>query len=55
VGLGKGYSMGTILVVDFVFDYFMGSISKSMVVDILANNASISVEGALYVVYKLGF
>ena len=40
---------------DFVFDYFMGSIPKSVVVGIFAVNAYVAVKNALFVVGWLGF
>ena len=39
--MGKEDYLGPILVVDFVYYYFVDSVSKGMVVDFFANNASI--------------
>lgn len=52
--MGKEDYLGSILVGDFDFDYFMGSFFKSMVVGIFTNNADVAVKRSLYLVAKLG-
>jgi len=55
VGMGQKNCLGFFLVGDFIFDYFMGSIPKSMVVGFFANNASILNKNTLSMVDWLGF
>lgn len=53
--MDKENSLGPVLVGDFVFDYFMGSVFKSLVVGIFTGDAMQTVKNALSVVYELGF
>jgi hypothetical protein len=46
----KGNSMGSVLVDNFIFDYPIGSIFKSLVVVFFANNVGNATEDALFVV-----
>lgn len=48
--MGQEDYLGSILVGDFVFNYFMGALSKSVVVGVSANNVGIAVKNTLSMV-----
>jgi len=53
--MGKKNDLGSFLVADFGFGYFMDPFFKSLVVDIFTFNASSSVKNRLFVVGAMGF
>jgi hypothetical protein len=55
VDMGKKNGLGPFLVGDFVFDYSVGAVFKSLVVDIFAFNAAVAIKNSLFVVAGLGF
>ena len=55
MGVGKESRLGSILVGNFAFDYFMDSFFKSMVVGVSADNAYVAVKDDLSLVDWLGF
>ena len=48
--MGKENCLGSILVGNFVFDYFVGSFFEGLVVGVFAVDASGPIERALYLV-----
>ena len=52
--MGKENYLGSFLVGDFVFNYFMGSIFKSLVVGIFAVDVDVSVKNNLSLVDWIG-
>jgi hypothetical protein len=54
VGVGKEGDLGSILVADFVFDYFMGAIFEGLVVGVFAFDVRGAVESALPLVDWMG-
>jgi len=53
--VGQENGLGSFLVADFVFGYFVGAFFKGLVVDIFALDALGTVKNSLLVVDELGF
>lgn len=50
VGLGEKNDLGSFLVADFIFDYFVGSVFKDLVVGVFAVDACFAIKNNLFMV-----
>jgi len=53
--MGEENDLGSFLVVDFVFDYFMGAVFAGLVVGFFAVDAGFAIKSYLSLVDWLGF
>jgi len=53
-GVGEEDVLGSILVGDLFFDYFVGSFFESLVVGVFAHNVAKPTQDSLFMVGKLG-